>query len=69
MLSLNPHTNSIEQQIVLHVDMDAFFASVELRERHELKGPPVVVGADPKRGKSRDIVIPYILFVHFSKLT
>lgn len=48
MLALNPPLNSNGKQIVLHVDMDAFFASVELRERPELKGRPVVVGADPK---------------------
>ena len=56
MLSLNPHTNSNERQIVLHVDMDTFFASVELREKPELAGLPVVVGADPKRGKGRGVV-------------
>lgn len=38
-------------RVLFHLDMDAFFASVEQRDRPELRGQPVIVGGSPdKRG-------------------
>jgi len=44
------------KRIIFHVDMDQFFAAVEERERPEIRGKPVVVGADPKEGTGRGVV-------------
>lgn len=43
-------------RIIGHLDMDAFFAAVEERERPYLKGAPIAVGADPAGGTGRGVV-------------
>ena len=41
---------SMEERKIIHIDMDAFFASVEQRDRPELRGIPLAVGYDGPRG-------------------
>lgn len=43
-------------RIILHIDMDAFFAAIEERDKPRLRGLPIVVGADPANGKGRGVV-------------
>lgn len=43
----------MRQQVIVHIDMDAFFAAIEQRDNPKLRGRPVVVGADPKTGRGR----------------
>lgn len=43
-------------RIIGHLDMDAFFAAIEERDHPDLKGRPLVVGADPADGRGRGVV-------------
>ncbi len=46
----------MKKRIILHIDMDYFFAQIEERENPQFKGKPIVVGADPRGGKGRGVV-------------
>ena len=45
-----------KRRTIFHFDMDHFFTAVEEKRRPELKGKPVIVGADPNQGKGRGVV-------------
>lgn len=50
ILLLEKQAEMDENRKIIHIDMDAFYASVEERDHPELKGKPVAVGHAEKRG-------------------
>ncbi|MGH7928755.1 MAG: DNA polymerase IV, partial [Candidatus Binatia bacterium] len=49
-------TQSGGMRIIVHLDMDAFYAAVEQRYNPALRDLPVAVGADPKQGRGRGVI-------------
>jgi DNA polymerase IV (DinB-like DNA polymerase) len=44
------------KRIVAHLDMDAFFASIEEADNPHFKGMPIAVGSDPRNGEGRGVI-------------
>ena len=47
---------SQSSRIILHADMDCFYAAVEMHDHPDIAKKPVVVGADPQAGSGRGVV-------------
>ena len=48
--------NNPTSRIILHADMDCFYAAIEMHDYPQYAGKPVVVGADPHGGTGRGVV-------------
>lgn len=55
LLEFNEPQNDTDRKII-HIDMDAFYASVEIRENPSLAGKPVIIARHPKENASRGVV-------------
>lgn len=50
-----PLINDTSRKII-HIDMDAFFAAIEVRDNPDLKGKPVIIAKDPRQSGGRGVV-------------
>ena len=50
MTSMSNHGQPSQTRVILHLDMDAFYASVEMLDNPALRGQPVIVGGRINRG-------------------
>ena len=50
-----PLINDTSRKII-HIDMDAFFAAIEVRDNPALKGKPVIIARDPRQSGGRGVV-------------
>ena len=55
LMLIFPLINDTSRKII-HIDMDAFFASVEEWDNPDLKGKPVIIGSDPRKTGGRGVV-------------
>lgn len=55
LLTFNEPENNVNRKII-HIDMDAFYASVEERDHPELKGKAVIIARDPRETGGRGVV-------------
>ena len=50
ILGINPNmSTNHSQRKIIHIDMDCFYAAIEMRDNPTLKNHPIAVGGDPKR--------------------
>lgn len=45
------------QRFIAHIDMDSFYASAEVARNPSLRDKPLIIGAEPKEGKGRGVVL------------
>jgi len=48
--------STVHHRIILHIDMDCFYAAIEMSDFPEYANKPVIVGADPRGGMGRGVV-------------